>query len=289
MIQFIETMGVQHAVNIHGEKSHPPLLLLHGFTGTMETWQCFINEWSERFYIIQVDIVGHGKTIAPNDVNFYHMEHEAASIIQLLDKLGVSVANIAGYSMGGRLALYLKNAYPHRVNHVLLESSSPGLDSEHEREERKIRDHQLAKRLQEESIESFVDFWENIPLFHTQRRLSKEEQLKIRKERCSQNGGKLALSLMGMGTGQQDNLWPYLPNINHLFLITGTLDSKFMNINRKMYEMLPNAKWFSIKSVGHAVHIEAPSLFSQLVYDLFYNEIKGVGQDNRNSKKMIIE
>ncbi|MTT30518.1 2-succinyl-6-hydroxy-2,4-cyclohexadiene-1-carboxylate synthase [Terrilactibacillus sp. BCM23-1] len=290
MIQFIENMGVQHAVNIHGDKSHPPLLLLHGFTGTMETWQPFIDQWSKRFYTIQIDIVGHGETISPDDVSYYAMDHEAASIIRLLDKLEVSTTHIVGYSMGGRLALYLKYAYPHRVDHVLLESSSPGLDSESEREKRRKSDHQLAVRLQKESIESFVDFWENIPLFHTQKRLSNRAQLKIRKERCSQQGGRLSLSLMGMGTGQQVNLWPYLPKIHHLFLVTGTLDSKFMNINRKMYEMLPNTKWFSMKNVGHAVHIEVPSLFSRLVYDRFYNEIKGnTGQENKNSKKMFTE
>ncbi|HSH03608.1 MAG TPA: alpha/beta fold hydrolase, partial [Anaerolineae bacterium] len=55
------------------------------------------------------------------------MPHAATDIINLLDQLNLPQINLLGYSMGGRLALYLAIHYPHRINTLILESSSPGL------------------------------------------------------------------------------------------------------------------------------------------------------------------
>ena len=54
----------------------------------------------------------------------------------------------------------------------MLESASPGLSTEEEREIRRGNDRKLAKRILENGMEAFVDQWENIPLFESQKRLS---------------------------------------------------------------------------------------------------------------------
>ena len=48
-----------YRMNMKVAGSGEPLLLLHGFTGSMETWRPFIPSWSEQFQVILVDIVGH--------------------------------------------------------------------------------------------------------------------------------------------------------------------------------------------------------------------------------------
>ena len=54
-----------------------------------------------------------------------------------------------------------------------------------ERFNRKQSDEQLANRILEEGLVSFVDFWEDIPLFQSQRKLSLEKQQLIRQERLA--------------------------------------------------------------------------------------------------------
>ncbi|MBO1914528.1 alpha/beta fold hydrolase, partial [Microvirga sp. 3-52] len=105
-----------------------------------------------------------------------------------------------GYSMGGRIALSYTINHPKRVASLILESSTPGLETERERIERMNKDKILAQKICSEGILSFVEFWEGIPLFDTQKKLSTEQQQKIRTERLSQNAVGLANSLLGIGT-----------------------------------------------------------------------------------------
>src|SRR5690625_6593165 len=73
--------------------------------------------------------------------------------------------------MGGRVALSFAMNFSRQVKSLILESSSPGLEMEAERKARKESDKQLAEKIVHEGIESFVQYWENIPLFHTQKSL----------------------------------------------------------------------------------------------------------------------
>lgn len=72
--------------------------------------------------------------------------------------------------------------YPLYIDTLILESASPGLHIEEERTERMEKDALLAKRLINDGVKEFVDFWEEIPLFQTQKKLS--EQMK---EKFEQN------------------------------------------------------------------------------------------------------
>src|SRR5581483_9507898 len=80
------------------------LLVLHGFTGSMDTWHGFLPSWSQELQVIAVDLPGHGKTDSPSDPGRYSIEKVAADMTALLDHLGVQQAHVLGYSMGGRVA-----------------------------------------------------------------------------------------------------------------------------------------------------------------------------------------
>ncbi|TCP29840.1 2-succinyl-6-hydroxy-2,4-cyclohexadiene-1-carboxylate synthase [Scopulibacillus darangshiensis] len=270
MINLIETLGVNRSVHVAGDG--PPLLMLHGFTGTMATWEPFIQKWSKRYKIIAVDIVGHGQTTAPNHISYYTMEHEASALIECLDVLAIEKVNILGYSMGGRLALYMKVHHPERVGNLILESSSPGLIESSERKERKNRDDALADRIMTKGLEAFVDDWEQLPLFATQKNLPLDKRQAIRTERMGQTAEGLANSLRGMGTGIQPSLWNDLSSISDkVYFIAGHLDQKFLDIGKRMVNRAPDGKLNVITQTGHAVHVEQPEIFDKIVYDDFYH------------------
>ena len=162
----VTLQGVSYEYEVVG--SGEPLLLLHGFTGSMETWRSFVPSWSEQFQVILVDIVGHGKTESPEDVTHYDIRNAALQMKELLDYLHIEKAHILGYSMGGRLAITMACLYPEYVRSLLLENCTAGLESEDERKERCEKDERLAQKIEREGIESFVSMWESIPLFETQ-------------------------------------------------------------------------------------------------------------------------
>ena len=262
--------GILYHVDTIGEGF--PLLLLHGFTGDSTTWKPFFSQWSQTRKIILVDIIGHGKSASPTDVQRYDIVSVANDMKQILEQLEIEKADVLGYSMGGRLALSFALLFPEYVNKLLLESSSPGLETDEERESRKIQDEKLGNLIEANGIERFVDYWENIPLFSTQKNLPLHKQLEIRQQRLQNSVTGLKNSLVGMGTGSQPSWWDKLQELEaETLLLTGELDQKFCLISEKMVKRMKRAEWKNIKSCGHAIHVEQPEKFGTMVSEFLSN------------------
>ncbi|PDW04779.1 2-succinyl-6-hydroxy-2,4-cyclohexadiene-1-carboxylate synthase [Candidatus Viridilinea mediisalina] len=244
----------------------PPLLLLHGFTGSAEEWLPLRPYWADVRTLIAPDLIGHGRSPAPTDASCYTMERCVSDLLALLDHLGLAQVDVLGYSMGGRVALQLAAAAPKRVQRMILESASPGLATTEERAARSASDHALAEAIERNGLAWFVDYWAALPLFASQASLptTQRAQLSARRLRGSPHG--YANSLRGMGTGQQSSLWEQLSTMLHpTLLISGALDHKFVALNQAMARQLPNASHGIIAHAGHTVHLEQPEAFAQAV------------------------
>ena len=253
---------------VHGEGT--PVVMLHGFTGSSATWQSFINEWSSCFQIITVDLPGHGKTKTPT---LSSMDECLRDLNKLFQSLGLETFQLVGYSMGGRTALVYAMLYPEQVSSLILESASPGLEDAEERKLRRINDELLAGRIEQEGLQSFVDYWQDIPLFHSQKRLPAVVRGELRSERLNQTAEGLALSLRTMGTGNQSSLWSRLQNLDiPVLLLVGELDPKFVMTNKKMQSKLKYGNLIICEDAGHAIHVEKRETFGKIVIE-FLNRI----------------
>ncbi|WP_369902071.1 2-succinyl-6-hydroxy-2,4-cyclohexadiene-1-carboxylate synthase [Bacillus manliponensis] len=262
--------GVAYEYEVNG--SGEPLLLLHGFTGSIETWRPFVSSWSKSFQVITVDIIGHGKTESPEDMEHYEIETVASHIIALLDHLQIEETHVLGYSMGGRLALTMACIHSNRITSLTLENCTAGLQSEDERKERREKDEELARKIEEHGIQSFVEKWESIPLFASQKRLPEKQQNRIREERLRNNSLGLANSLRGMGTGAQPSWWEELKKLTiPVLLLNGEWDEKFFHILKKMENEFQNAEFVKIDGAGHAIHVEQPEKFDTIVRGFLQN------------------
>lgn len=254
---------------VHGEGA--PVVLLHGFTGSTSTWSTFIANWKEHFQLITIDLPGHGKTVTKSPRT---MEACCSDLKKLFQHLNFSEIHLIGYSMGGRTALSFAMFYPEWVASLTLESASPGLASEYERIKRVQHDEGLAQRIEQAGIVDFVDFWENVPLFETQKKLAPAVQQAIRQERIGQSEEGLSQSLRFMGTGKQPSWWEQLTLFpKPVLLIVGTADKKFMQINEMMEKRLQTGELAAIEKVGHAIHVEEPEIFGKLVTEFIFKNI----------------
>ncbi|MFO7681176.1 MAG: 2-succinyl-6-hydroxy-2,4-cyclohexadiene-1-carboxylate synthase [Chloroflexota bacterium] len=244
----------------------PLLILLHGFTGSSQNWQPLLPALTTHFQVLIPDILGHGRSASPENPTRYQIAQVAADILTLLDPHASQPAHLLGYSMGGRLALYLAVHYPERFTSLVLESASPGLKSEAERAKRRQSDNALADRVEREGIEAFVDDWESLPLWSSQQHLSPETRAALHQQRLQNNPTGLANSLRGMGAGAQPSLWQTLPEITMpVLVLTGELDHKFCSIGEEMALLLPQAKHITVSGAGHTIHLEKPAQYSQIV------------------------
>lgn len=264
---------IDYFVDVKGEGF--PLVFLHGFTGDIRTWENITEHLKDKFRCISIDIIGHGKSDSPSDAARYSMDAVSCDIRSLLGQLNIKKAVFIGYSMGGRLALHFSNLYPEYVSALILESASPGLKTEEEQKVRRERDHALADRIMEEGMESFVNFWEEIPLFSTQKRLPKEIQESIRGQRLQQSPVGLSNSLKGMGSGAQPSWWGALRDLSFpVILLIGELDHKFAAIAEEMEKHIPEVEIITFFDTGHAIHVEQSRKFGTIIEDVLFNYIK---------------
>lgn len=117
-----------------------------------------------EFCCLTVDLPGHGQTTVQQDSD-YQMSNVAQAVVQLLIELNIKQCILVGYSMGGRIALYLAIHFTQHFQGVILESATPGLSSQLERDRRIAQDLKLAEQLESLNLADFIQQWYSKPLF----------------------------------------------------------------------------------------------------------------------------
>ena len=214
---------------LHGIESGrgTPLLVLHGFTGSTESMTGVAAGLSRRYRVLQLDLIGHGKSPAPREPTAYSMESCVAQIADALAAREIERAHVIGYSMGGRAALALTAWRPELVSSALLIGTSAGLADPAARAARIRADEALAQRIERDSLEDFVDAWMALPIFASQRRLGAKALTAARSQRLRNCPHGLANSLRGMGSGAQPPLDAQLAQVQAaVLLVHGGEDTK---------------------------------------------------------------
>lgn len=245
----------------------PPLLLLHGFSGSSESWtEIVLERLAESRRVLAVDLPGHGVSDIPSEPGRFAFAAVVSDLVDVLDVLEITTAVWVGYSMGGRLALGAGLLVPDRVSKLVLESASPGLATEDDRIRRRTADEELACRIESRGTDWFAEEWGNQPLFETQKQLSPEIRAGLRRRRAANRPEALAACLRGLGTGMQPSLWSALGHVAApTLLIAGAEDPKFVNTSQRMLEELPDARLAIVPGSGHEVHLERPEAWLSVV------------------------
>jgi 2-succinyl-6-hydroxy-2,4-cyclohexadiene-1-carboxylate synthase len=251
-------------VEVEGEG--PPVLLLHGFTGSIRAWDELCPDLARQARLIRVDLIGHGQSPSPPDPGLYSLDHAVDDLCGLLDRLGLGQVDLLGYSMGGRVALHMAVYAPQRLRRVILESASPGIEDDAERARRVDSDNALADRILRDGLAAFVDEWEQQPLLRPAAHVSEAVRARQHALRLENTPLGLANSLRGMGAGRQQPLWSELARLDRpVQLIVGDNDTRYCAIARRMQTELPRAVLAVVAEAGHTVHVDQPPAFVKAV------------------------
>jgi len=121
-MQSFQHDGIEIAYLDEGEGE--PIVLVHGFASTAAInwvfpgWVTTLTK--ARWRVIALDNRGHGASSKLYDPAAYHSATMAEDVRALLDHLGITRADVMGYSMGARIAAYLALAHPERVRSIIL-------------------------------------------------------------------------------------------------------------------------------------------------------------------------
>lgn len=240
----------------------PEWLLLHGFTGSHVDWMhCWSGGLPALAPALAIDLPGHGQS--PDPSGDFTQE-----ITQLLHALPASIKRIAGYSLGGRIALALMAAAPQRFHDLLIISAHPGLEDASERAQRCRQDQQWSNLLREQGIKRFAAAWQRQPLFRTQHLHAPLAVSTHHRRRLEQRPEGLARALSCFGLGQMPPTWSAIQGYTgHLHWISGARDKKFCALGERVRQIRPATAHEIFPDCGHNPFIEAPqALIARLTF-----------------------
>lgn len=110
-------------IHLKDEGEGIPIVLLHGTSASLHTWDGWAEALKKDHRVIRYDMPGFGLT-GPSPDNDYTIETYARVLIAVLDRLGVDQCVLAGNSLGGRVAWSAALLYGDRISRLVLIDAS---------------------------------------------------------------------------------------------------------------------------------------------------------------------
>ncbi len=272
-----------------GPEGSPPIFLLHGFAASSSIFGSNIGDLAQKFTVITVDLLGHGESDAPVDVEPYGPEPAVGRIVALMDELGYDHALFCGHSLGGALALRLALDHPDRVAGVVMINSSSAAGTPRWRNETQPRLEQIAARIRAEG----TWFIRESRLYPARsKRIPDEDRDRLSYDFDQTPAAGLAGTVEGLVA--RVNSWERLGELTvPVLAIAGDRDRDFMQgAPRMVAQMRHNrVQLVTFEEAGHAANLEEPDLFDEAVTG-FAQEIGyltvAAGESSRRTALMLV-
>jgi 2-succinyl-6-hydroxy-2,4-cyclohexadiene-1-carboxylate synthase len=234
------------------------IVLLHGFTHTGASWDPVRAALPGRYRVLAPDIRGHGARSGVEPVTL-------ETVVGDVGTEALGAFTLAGYSMGGRIALHVGLALATRVRRLILIGASPGIADAAECAARCSADDALADEIERLRISEVADRWAtNATVLAGQ---PASVVAAARADRLRNTPAGLARALRGLGTGSLPSLWDRLAELTMpISLVVGERDAKFLAIAEQMAPRFGGpCELIVVPAAGHAVHLEAPETVAAAV------------------------
>ncbi len=117
--RFIRVEGARVRIREQGAIDAPVIILVHGFTFSLETWDAFAKDLALNHRVISYDLLGHGLT-GPDAKKRYAPPQRSAFLGAIMDALKIERATLIGNSLGGLTAWRFAALAPERVEKLVL-------------------------------------------------------------------------------------------------------------------------------------------------------------------------
>ena len=117
---YVSALGVQlHYQDTGPSKNAIPILFLHGFGASLQTWDTWAQALSDEYRVISVDLPGFGLT--GEDPSGIYTDQRSVEVLEaFLKELNIPKAVLVGNSMGGKFAWQFAARYPNQVSKLVL-------------------------------------------------------------------------------------------------------------------------------------------------------------------------
>ncbi len=255
----------------------PPLILIHGFGGSMWQWEYQYSVLAHTHRVIIPDLLGSGLSDKPEDT--YTPETLVEFFRQFMDSLNIPQATLIGNSMGAGLAMAMALDYPERVKQLVLISGFPA------QVESSIASRQYQRFLYHRPPLWLAKFGNWMAGRKATEQLLKEivynpelisPTVIERSFHNRQRGGFLAplYSLLDNIQNWEKHYGNRLQKISHqVLLLWGDHDRVFpLEVGERVKSQLPHVEWHVIPEAGHLAQWEQPAIVNQFILSFLERE-----------------
>ena len=115
----VEVDGAILHVRDSGPREGKPVVLIHGFGSSLQTWDAWAKDLENEYRVISFDMPGNGLS-PPDPTNDYTDPRVISLLLSLMDDRGIERASVVGNSIGGRIAWTMAANHPERVEKLIL-------------------------------------------------------------------------------------------------------------------------------------------------------------------------
>lgn len=208
------------------------------------------------------------------------LQQAAARLNAVVAAQSSEPAVLAGYSLGGRVALHMLLDRPELYRSGVLLGAHCGLSLPQQRKQRLDSDLAWASLLMQGSWSEFLLRWDAQAVFEGGDALDAVRLGEWQKRRAALYKRRLpiARAFVHWSLGRQQDLRPALRKLEMpLGWVCGALDAKFAAIAREMCATQANFYWHEMAGAGHRLLLQKPRELAEYLLRFYRGEIGGVG------------
>lgn len=240
---------------IYDNKKENWVVFIHGVGGSILTWKRQIDDFSENYNLLLLDLQGHGKSESNDEVTVMGVNE---SIKEVMDHCGITHADFIGLSLGTIVIAQFAIKYPNYVNSIILGGSVLRIDGIYKFAMRITNGvkYLLPKNILYRVLSGII-----IPAkWH-----KKSRTIFIRESKKMKRKNFLSWIQYTNIAINPKKILDKLKSLNiKVFFISGDRDICFIRSVKKMAQYLGNAKLKIIKECGHVCTIEKYKEFNEL-------------------------
>ena len=251
-----------------GNAAAPPVVCVHGYTSSAESFNAVARRLRDRAHIIAMDVRGHGESEWSPTAAYGYAE-QAADLAALVDQLGYGRFTLIGTSMGGIIAMTYAAQHADRLAALVLNDIGPDMEAGSGR----ITQSVGARPDDFASLDDVIAYRRDFSPITAGRPEADQRELALGQTREGADGRwqwKLDPAYVRrrveQGPPARGNLWPALAGVACPTLVIWGTDSDVLSEAQaqRMVATLPQGELVAVPGVGHAPFLVEPPALAAL-------------------------
>jgi pimeloyl-ACP methyl ester carboxylesterase len=245
-----------------GNVGAPPVVCVHGYTSSAQTFNAPARHFQDRVHVVAPDVRGHGES-AWSPAGAYEYRDQVSDLAALVDHLGLARFTLIGTSMGGIIAMAYAESHADRLSRLVINDIGPDVEKGTSRITQMVgsRPDDFA------TLDAAMAYRREVSPITANRGLDDQRELALGVLKQRPDGRWIwtmdpayIQQRVQRGAPARPALWPVLERLSCPTLVVWGTESDVLSEAqaRRMVDVLPRGELVAVPGVGHAPTLMEP-------------------------------